>query len=76
MVTKKINAFRSNYRRELKKVLGSEKSGAGITDIYRSSLWYYNDFAFLWDQEVQQDRISSMDNEGEGNNHETSLEDP
>ncbi|KAK7027932.1 hypothetical protein SK128_000288 [Halocaridina rubra] len=76
MVTEKISAFQSNYRRELKKVLASEKSEAGIKDIYRSSLWYYNSLEFLRDQEVQQEGISSMDNEEEGNNHDTLLDDP
>ena len=73
-VIRKINTFRSNFRRELKKVLESENSGAGIEDIYKSSLWYYDDLTFLRDQEMQQDGISSMDNEQEGNNNEKSLD--
>ena len=36
---KKINTLRSNYRRELKKVLASEKSGASTNDIYLPSVW-------------------------------------
>ncbi|KAK7075467.1 hypothetical protein SK128_000045, partial [Halocaridina rubra] len=76
MAIQKNNAFRSKYQRELKKVSASEKSGAGIKDIYRSSLWYYNDLAILQDQQVQQDGISSMDNEAEESKNETSLDDP
>ncbi|XP_076033981.1 uncharacterized protein LOC143020919 [Oratosquilla oratoria] len=72
MVTKKINAFRSNYRRELKKVLESEQSGAGADDVYKPSLWYFKDLKFLWDQ----DRVSIIDNEKEENCHEDSLDDP
>lgn len=55
-VTKKINAFRTNYRREERKVLESENSGGGgeIHGPYTPSLWYYNDFAFLRDQEEEQ----------------------
>lgn len=55
-VTKKINAFRSNYRRQLKKVIASERSGApGTAGVYIPNLWYFNDLAFLRDQEEQED---------------------
>ncbi|XP_050711230.1 uncharacterized protein LOC126995586 [Eriocheir sinensis] len=66
-VTKKINAFRSNYRRELKKVIASERPGApGTAGVYRPSLWYFNDLAFLRDQEVQEDGgVPSCGDEGE-----------
>jgi hypothetical protein len=50
---KKINILRSNYRRELKKVLASEKSGADIDDIYLPSVWYFDEFKFLRDHEIQ-----------------------
>ena len=66
-VTKKINSLRSNYRRELKKVLDSMKSGAGVDDIYTPSLWYFNDLSFLRDQEVQQPGVSSMDDGDDDN---------
>ena len=67
-VTKKINSLRSNYRRELKKVLNSMKSGAGVDDdIYTPSLWYFDDLSFLRDQEVQQPGVSSMDDEIDDN---------
>ena len=53
-VTKKINSLRSNYRRELKKVMNSVKSGAGSDHVYKPSLWYFDELAFLRDQELQQ----------------------
>ena len=47
-IKKSLNALRTNFRKELKKVLDSEKSGAGTEDLYESSLWYY-DFCNLLD---------------------------
>ncbi|XP_045130420.1 LOW QUALITY PROTEIN: uncharacterized protein LOC123515665 [Portunus trituberculatus] len=59
-VTKKINSLCSNYRRELKKVMNSVKSGAGSDDVYKPSLWYFDELAFLRDQELQQG-VSSLE---------------
>lgn len=51
-VKKKFNSLRTNYRKELKKVNDSRKSGAGLEDIYQSHLWYFNEMHFLRDQET------------------------
>lgn len=61
MVRTKINAFRTSYRRELKKIKSSIRSGAGTDDIYKPNLWYYNELDFLRDQEGQTQGISTMD---------------
>lgn len=45
-VKKKINSLRTNYRKKLKKVNDSYKSGAGLEDIYQSHLWYFNEMHF------------------------------
>lgn len=63
-VVKKINTFRTNYRRDLKKVKQSEKSGAGVDDIYESSLWYFENLKFLENQECSLEGRCSMDPEG------------
>ncbi|KAK3885443.1 hypothetical protein Pcinc_010358 [Petrolisthes cinctipes] len=76
MVVKKINIFRSNYRRELKKVLGSEKSGAGTDDLYIPSLWYYKHLTFLRNQENQEVGVSSIEKEDEENTQEETADDP
>jgi hypothetical protein len=39
-VVKKINAFRTNYRREKKKVEESHHSGCGTDEISVPTLWY------------------------------------
>ncbi|XP_063889616.1 uncharacterized protein LOC135116204 [Scylla paramamosain] len=72
-VTKKINSLRSNYRRELKKVMNSVKSGAGSDDVYKPSLWYFDELAFLRDQELQQEGVSSLD-DGEQDGNEGSID--
>ncbi|MPC57844.1 hypothetical protein E2C01_051832 [Portunus trituberculatus] len=61
LVCKKINAFRTSYRRELKMVIKSEKSGAGSDDIYKPSLWYYDALGFLRDQETQEEGLCTME---------------
>jgi hypothetical protein len=39
-VVKKINAFRTNYRREKKNTEESRHSGSGTDEIYVPTLWY------------------------------------
>lgn len=63
MSKKKINAFRTNYRKELKKVLDSEKSGAGTDQVYEPTLWYFNALSFLNDQEVPAKSRSTLKNQ-------------
>ncbi|CAH1993137.1 unnamed protein product, partial [Acanthoscelides obtectus] len=60
MVRKKINVLRSAYRRELKKVIASYKSGTGTESIYEPSLWYFKELDFLRDQETQVPGTSTM----------------
>lgn len=64
-VVKKINSMRTTYRKELRKVLDSERSGAGADDIYVPHLWYYELMSFLQDQETPRSTISNMDEESE-----------
>ena len=64
-IKKKLSAVRTNFRKELKKVLDSEKSGAGTEDLYESSLWYYDAMLFLQDQETPAPSRSSLDTEVE-----------
>ncbi|XP_066987477.1 uncharacterized protein [Macrobrachium rosenbergii] len=59
-VKKKFNSLRTNFRKELKKVQSSKKSGAGSEDIYEPTLWYYNEMEFLQDQETPSESISMI----------------
>lgn len=59
-VVKKINAFRTNYRREKKKVEESLRSGRGTDEIYEPSLWYYHLFDFLGDQDTPRSSLSNL----------------
>ncbi|KAF5272094.1 hypothetical protein FQA39_LY01177 [Lamprigera yunnana] len=64
LVRMKINTLRTSYRRELKKIDGSVKSGIGGDDVYVPNLWYFVDLDFLRDQ-TQMQGTSKMDNENE-----------
>jgi hypothetical protein len=65
MVHKKINGLRTAYRRELKKITDSTKSGIGTDDIYVPSLWYFDDLDFLRHHKIQVAGKSAMVDEPE-----------
>ncbi|XP_058978914.1 uncharacterized protein LOC131802593 [Musca domestica] len=60
-VKKKVNSLRASYRRELHKIKRSEKSGAGTDDVYKPSIWYFDQLNFLQDQETSVDGINTFD---------------
>ncbi|KAJ8891230.1 hypothetical protein PR048_010745 [Dryococelus australis] len=60
---KKINSLRSVYRGELAKVRKAIRSGAGQDGVYKPSLWYYDLFAFLNDQETPRESTNTMNTE-------------
>ena len=49
---KKIHAFRCSFRRELKKVIDSQKSGTPADNVYVPTLWYYDLLSFVADSEI------------------------
>ena len=61
----KVNNLRSAFRKEHKKVIKSQVSGAGAEEMYTPRLWYYNQLLFLCDQEAPHSSTSSMQEEEE-----------
>lgn len=51
LTKRKINTFRSNYRREVNKVLNSKLKGG---QLYNPSVWYYKHLEFLYEGETTQ----------------------
>lgn len=74
-VVKKINNLRSTFRKELKKVNDSKRSGAGSDDVYVPSLWYFNELMFLVDQETPDTSESTfaVDNAVDNENSQESV---
>lgn len=64
-VIKKINSLRSNVRKEKKKCNESTKSGASADEVYKPTLWYFDLFNFLGDQDTPRESRSNMDEHDE-----------
>lgn len=47
VVKKKINSLRTNYRKELKKILNSKRSGNGADAVYEPKSWVFYSLQFL-----------------------------
>ena len=60
-VKKKMESFRSQYRKELRKLDKSKKSEAGTDDIYTPTLWCSDDLCFLNDGDSMRESVSSID---------------
>ncbi|CAI6372741.1 unnamed protein product [Macrosiphum euphorbiae] len=61
-VIKKIQSFRGSFRKELKKVVDSKRSGASLDDVYVPTLWYYDHLVFTIDQELPTESICNLMN--------------
>jgi hypothetical protein len=48
---KKFNSLPTNFRKELKRIKDSEKSGTGADDVVEPALWYFEETKFLIGQE-------------------------
>ncbi|KAK5648277.1 hypothetical protein RI129_003169 [Pyrocoelia pectoralis] len=62
-VKNKFNSLRTNFRKELKKIKHSMKSGAGTEEVYESTLWYFDAMTFLVDQETPSSSINTIEGE-------------
>ena len=60
-VKKRINNMRSVFRKEMKKVSESIRSGGSAADVYAPQLWYYSLLLFLKDQETPRKSATNMD---------------
>lgn len=59
----KLNSLRTNFRKELKKINDSERSGVGISDVVEPTLWYFNEMKFLIGIEEPCSSQNTMENE-------------
>jgi hypothetical protein len=48
---KKFNSLRTKFRKELKRIKDSEKSGTGAGDVVEPTLWYFEEMKFRIGQE-------------------------
>lgn len=64
-VKKKINNYRTSYKRERNLVEASLKSGAGTEDVYIPKLWYYKLLLFLDDQCLPRASTSNISDDNE-----------
>lgn len=68
-VVRKINTFRSNVRRERKKYDESVRSGVSSDDIYKPTLWYFDLFDFIGDQDVPRSSRSNISDSEENDSN-------
>ena len=63
-IKKKIHTLRSQYKREIKLVRESKKSGMGADDVYNAKLWCFSQLDFLADDNLRES-ISTLDVDNE-----------
>jgi hypothetical protein len=56
-----IDAFRCSFRRQLRKVIGSQKSSTPAHYVYVPTLWHYDLLSFVADSEITKGGKSNMD---------------
>ena len=52
-IKRKIDTLRNQYRREMRLVENSRKSGAATDDVYSPKLWCFDDLSFLTDGDTK-----------------------
>lgn len=64
-VKKQINILRSNYRKELKKIKDSKRTGTASESVYEPSAWTFYELQFLADVEIPDKGRSSISKQNE-----------
>ena len=64
-VKKKVDSIRASFRKELRRVRESKRSGASGDDVYKPTLWYFDLLWFTADQENPRKSKSNLDEEAE-----------
>lgn len=59
-VKKKLNSLRTNYRKELRKIKDSQRTGSSTDDIYEPTSWIFWELQFLKDVEQLDKSRSTM----------------
>ncbi|XP_066951272.1 uncharacterized protein [Macrobrachium rosenbergii] len=70
-VKRKLNTLRSNFRRELKKVHDSKRSGVTTEEVYEPSSWVFYELLFLKDLEKPTKNRGSVEAAPEGGDEES-----
>ncbi|KAK5649984.1 hypothetical protein RI129_001013 [Pyrocoelia pectoralis] len=78
-VRRKINTLRSNYRKELKKIVNSKRSGAGADEVYVPSSWVFHALKFLHKCEqpvILTANVNEPLHDGDSHNTEKNIQPP
>ncbi|XP_050301234.1 uncharacterized protein LOC126739530 [Anthonomus grandis grandis] len=59
-IKKQINTLRSNYRKQLKKIKDSKRTGSSAESVYEPSLWIFYELQFLADVQIPEKGRSSI----------------
>ncbi|CAK1581203.1 unnamed protein product [Parnassius mnemosyne] len=72
-VKKKLNALRTNFRKELKKIHKSKSSGKGTDEVYVPSAWTYYELLFLTNDEQPIKKTMEEDKENDQDQYSYSI---
>jgi hypothetical protein len=62
--------MRSAFRKEQNKMKSSKRSGASADEVYKPSLWYFNELLFIVDQDTPDQSRSTQDEKYESYDNE------
>ena len=60
-LVKKLHTLRGQFRKEMKDMKASHKSGADTKDLYVPKLWCFDALMFLADGDIPRDATSNLD---------------
>ena len=64
-VKKKVDSIRASFRKELRRVRDSKRSGLSADDVYKPTLWYFGLLLFTAGQDIPRRSKSNLEEETE-----------
>jgi len=64
-VKKKVDSIRASFRKELRRVRDSKRSGMSADDVYKPTLWYFDLLLFTADQDIPRKGKGNLEEETE-----------